>query len=498
MEPVNSEVPPKNTTLFWLILSLLAFAPLFRAGNLPLPLLLLELGALTVMVLLFLRPEALASIKSAYLALAGAVFLLPVIALTNFPVDVLQNMPGRDFLTQVYQAIGVPIDDAWSSLSLVPHNTEAALWALLPPLAVFLGVSVLSRQQVMKLVYLMLGMAVFQAALSLMQFGGGLGNMLYISNEYGIKAAGGTYLNRDHLAGFLEMSFPVALALLAATIGQHRVDGISGSRWRKKMNFLATLKGHQATIFALVAGLVLLALIITRSRAGIALTMIGLFISLIIFARRIGGNNVYGTYGTLLAVILVLTAEIGLAPILDRFSKDPMSDLRWDIYDSSLVGAFDNFPLGSGPGTYPDIYPAYQPHDMDAFINHAHNDYLEWIFDGGVIALLLILLGLLMYGLGWTRVILKGRWRTFRYVQAGAGIGLLLLILHSFVDFNLHKPANAMYFAFLLAVFLRTNTEEIEIKEKSRKRVRTKRMTKPKLPVPAMQKPRDRISMGDW
>jgi O-antigen ligase len=495
---VNSDSQPDNKALFWLIVSLLAFAPLFRAGNLPLPLLILELGSLAVMVLLFLRPDVLVSIKTAYLALAAAIFLLPVIALTNFPVDVLQHMPGRGFLPQVYQAIELPIGKAWNSLSLVSHNTEAALWALLPPLAVFLGASSLKRRQVMKLVYLMLGVAILQAALSLMQYGGGLGSVLYISNEYGIKAAAGTYLNRDHLAGFLEMSFPVALALLAATIGQHRVDGISGSRWRKKVNFLATLKGHQATIFALIAGLVLLALIITRSRAGIALTMIGLVVALIVFARRIGGNNVYGTYGTLLAVILVLTAEIGLAPILDRFSSDPMSDLRWDIYGSSLVGVFDNFPLGSGPGTYPDAYPAYQPHDMDAFINHAHNDYLEWVFDGGIMALLLILLALLMYGLGWSRVLLKGRWRTFRYVQAGAGIGLLLLILHSFVDFNLHKPANAMYFAFLLAVFLRENTEEIEIREKSRKRVRTKRMTKPELPVPVVRKPRNGVSMGDW
>jgi len=72
------------------------------------------------------------------------------------------------------------------------------------------------------------------------------------------------------------------------------------------------------------------------------------------------------------------------------------------------------------------------------------------------------------------------------------------MLLHSLVDFSLHKPANAIWFAFLLGVFLRENTEEEEIREKARKRVRTKRMKKPVVPVPVVRKPRDQVSMNDW
>ncbi|WP_456375042.1 O-antigen ligase family protein [Thiolapillus sp.] len=487
----------QDRSILWLLIIMLIFAPLFRAGNLPLPLMVLELLALSVLLLLFLRAQPLDQVKTSHLGWSAALFLLPVPGLIALPLDTLYSLPGRDFLQSVFSAVG-STDSQWRSLSLVPHNTEAALWALLPPIAVFMAVCSLPRQQVMKLVYIMLGMAVFQSVLSLMQYGGGFGGALYLPNEYGMKAAAGTYLNKDHLAGFLEMTFPVALALLAASVGHTHSLGPRGSRWRERMNFLSTLKGHQAGLYALIGLVVLLALVFTRSRAGIALAMLGLFLVMIAFSRRLGGSNVYGTYGTLFAVIMVLTAEIGLAPILDRFSEDSMEDMRWNIYASTLRGIMDNFPLGAGAGSYPEIYPHYQPASVDAFVNHAHNDYLEWLFDGGVAALLMILSGLLVFARGWLAVWRSGRWRTFRYVQVGAGIGLLLLILHSLIDFNLHKPANAIWFAFLLGLFLHENNEEQEISDKTRKRVRTRRLNTPAVPIPTVSKPRKPITMKDW
>ena len=482
--------------IFWLLVLMLVFAPLFRAGNMPAPLLVLEFLSLVLLVLLFWRPSELAQFKTGQRFLLAGILLLPLLMLFPLPAALWQQLPGREAFAEIFRIIGEPKGDDWRTVSLVPNATEAALWALLPPLAVFVATINQPRTNILRLVYVVFGIAVFQSVLSLMQYGGGVGSFLYVPNEYGIHAAAGTYLNKDHLAGFLEMVFPVILGLLAATVGQHRFDSVRGSSWRKRLNFLTTVKGHQASIYAIVGILVVVCLVFTRSRAGIALSMLGLFITLIVFARRLGGSNVYGTYGTVIAVIVVLTAEIGLAPILDRFSQDPMEDSRWSIYETSLRGAVENFPVGTGPGTYPEIYPYYQSPDIDAFVNHAHNDYLEWIFNGGLLALVLILAGLGLYVYGWRRLWVRGRWRTFRYVQAGAGIGTLLLILHSFVDFNLHKPANAIFFAFFLAVFLKQNAEEFELREKSRNKVRTPRMEAPV--VPAISKPRHCVSMKDW
>ncbi len=481
--------------LFWLLVIMLVFAPLFRAGNLPLPLLILESLGLCLFVLLLFRQSAIEELTSGQMMFMSALMLLPLVSLLPVQWQWWLQLPGRAGFAPIYENIG--FNAAEHPISIVPHLSEAALWALIPPLAVFAGTINQPRSHIMKLLYLMLAMAAFQSLLSLMQFGGGLGNALLIDNEYHMKVAAGTYLNRDHLAGFLEMVFPVILALLAATVGKHHFDAHKGSRWRKRMDFLTTLKGHQASVYGILAVLVILALVFTRSRAGVGLTMIGLLLVLMIFARRLGGGSTLGTYGSILAVIMVLTIEIGLAPILDRFSVDPVEDLRFTIYSTALKGVLDFMPLGSGAGTFPDVYPYYQPSDLGLFINRAHNDYLEWIFNAGLPALVLIVLGFAMVALGWYRLWIPGKWRTFRYVQAGAGVGVLLMLLHTLVDFNLHKPANAIYFAFLLAVFFKRNTEEVDVKAKTRKRVRTRRMSKPSLPVDE-HKPRKDVPLDDW
>jgi O-antigen ligase len=80
--------------------------------------------------------------------------------------------------------------------------------------------------------------------------------------------------------------------------------------------------------------------------------------------------------------------------------------------------------------------------------------------EGGIIAAILILLFLVLYISRWTKVIKRGEWRTFNFMQVGAGIGVFAMILHTFVDFNLHIPANQIYFAFLAALFFYQSSNE--------------------------------------
>ena len=89
--------------------------------------------------------------------------------------------------------------------------------------------------------------------------------------------------------------------------------------------------------------------------------MIGMLISLFAFSFRLWRNNNYGVYGSVIAIIVILAIEIGLAPVLDRFSVDPMQDLRWEIYSITMRIIGDYFPLGSGMGTFSSIYAGYQP-----------------------------------------------------------------------------------------------------------------------------------------
>ncbi len=444
-----------------LLMALLAFAPLFRASNRPLPLLVLELGAMALLALVLWQPGRLNRIPIALVLLGCALLLLPLLQLTPLPVGVADSLPGREPYAAVFELLAREEQrSGWIAISLIPTYTEAALYQTLPIVAVFAATYLSPVEQVKRLVSVLLAVAGLQAALGLMQYGAGAQSVLYFGNPYAShRIATGTYANRDHLAGLMEMVFPVAMALFVATLGRGGSRRRRG-RWRRRLEFMTTLRGHQAAVYGALAVLLLLALVFTRSRAGVALAMLGLFMTLLAFARRLGGGNVYGTLGTVMAVALVLAAEVGLTPVLDRFSQDPLADARWSIFATSIDGIGGFFPVGSGAGSYPYLYPLFQPVELGrSFVNHAHNDFIEAVFEGGLPALLLIVFGLALYFRQWPRVWSSGRWGEFRFVQVGAGIGLTLMLLHSLVDFNMQIPANAVFAAFLLAVFMKDYRE---------------------------------------
>jgi O-antigen ligase len=197
-------------------------------------------------------------------------------------------------------------------------------------------------------------------------------------------------------------------------------------------------------------------LIFTRSRMGVSLAMVGILLCSLAFSRRLGGSNVYGLYGTVTAITLALAIEVGLAPVLDRFTlQDPLSDGRWSIFAGTLQAIGEFFPIGSGLGSFVEVFPRFHPADFinGAVINRAHNDYLEWTMGGGLVVPALLAIMLVLYLRQWPRVWTREIWSTFRFLQTGAGIAMLLMLLHSLVDFNLHIPANGIFFAFLAAVF---------------------------------------------
>jgi len=472
-------------SLFYLLAAILVFAPLFRAGNSPIPLMLLEWGALAVFALVALDTHGLRQISTTQVVAVMSILLLPILFLLPIPQDLWVLLPGRGQYLDVLNASSTDSAEYWRSVSIISNTTEIAFWALLPPIIVYIAAMNQHRHNLQRLVYVVIGMGIFQAALGLMQTGQGVDSVLYLGNEYAGGSASGTYLNRDHFSGFLEMLFPVVLALLAATVGRKGKQRRRTSRWRDRLDFLSSMRGHQAVVYGLIAILMLLAIIFTKSRMGIALAMLGLLFVFFAFFRRLGGNNVYGAYGSVMAAVVILAVEIGLAPVLDRFSADPMEDLRWTIFSSSLQGVQNFLPLGSGPGTYPGVYPAFPPIALDAFINRAHNDYLEWIFDAGLAVVVLLAGFMFLYLHNWKKLWISAKWRTFRFIQVGAGIGIALLLLHSFVDFNLHKPANAIYFAFFLAIFMKPNNEELEDKRNIPRRSKTRRM--PPQPVEVKQ-----------
>lgn len=449
----------ENQGLWVMLAAVLLFAPIFWAGNAPLPLIVLELAALVLLALFWAQRKEQRKVSIPELVIVAGIVLIPLLQLIPLPMEFwAEVLPGRMFYAEgLREALGEQSSsERWRSIALIPSAGEAAWLALLPPIAVFLVTRSLSSYQLQKLIYLFLGIAVFQAVLGLIQYGAGPESFFRLGNPYYRDSAVGTYVNRNHLAGLLEMALPVALALLIATIGKPSELLHQRGRWRQRLLSWGSRRGNRSILYAMMALVILLGIVFTRSRAGIMLAMLGLILSFFAFSGRIGGRKLYSTVGILAFAGAILALEIGLAPIFSRFAAldDPMREGRWSIFAGTLQAINEFFPFGSGSGSFAEVFQRFQPADFLAgFVHRAHNDYLEWILVGGLPAAILIVASLLLYFRQGVKV---WRWKydsNFYFIQMGAGMGVFLLLLHTLVDFNLHIPANAIFFAFLLGIF---------------------------------------------
>jgi tetratricopeptide (TPR) repeat protein len=130
----------------------------------------------------------------------------------------------------------------------------------------------------------------------------------------------------------------------------------------------------------------------------------------------------------------------------------------------------DHFWWGAGPAHFDVRFRAYRPDDIQMRPLYAHNDYLNTLADWGTtgMALILAVLACLVLGIiqGWKFVKrsndLAAKQSTRSAFVFGAAFGLLAMLLHSFMDFNMHIPANAIVaitFMALISSHLRHATE---------------------------------------
>ena len=246
----------------------------------------------------------------------------------------------------------------------------------------------------------------------------------------------GPYVNRNHYAGLMEMLVPFALALCfsrRASAGKKLLAGFAALLMATSV-FLSASRGGAAS---LIAELIFLGVIGSglRKRAKLDWRMGLLFVAF---------------------VALLLWLDVG--PFLDRW-KSFQGDLHGGRAAISRDGwrMFLQRPLlGWGLGAFPFVYPEFRSFYTDYLINQAHNDYLQVLVETGALgaaAMVWFIVALYRRALGRLRAAAaKSAIDSGSLVRLAALTGCTGLLVHSFVDFNLHIPANAMLFFFLCAV----------------------------------------------
>jgi O-antigen ligase len=156
---------------------------------------------------------------------------------------------------------------------------------------------------------------------------------------------------------------------------------------------------------------------------------------------------------------LALIAWVGIGKAIERFSTLPSKDVSISRRFSMSRGAlhmFRDHPVGgTGLGTMVAAYPLYETHYDGLVVDHVHNDYVEALAETGLLGA--------VCGLSFLWLLFQEARKNFeadqnhfsRALHAGAIVAVCGLLLHSFVDFNLHIPGNALL--FLLQAYMATS-----------------------------------------
>jgi O-antigen ligase len=413
--------------------------------------------------LLLLRPLSVAACALALLTLKrthlverkwlfagfGSIVLLCILHLIPLPPGLWQSLPGREIVAEVDRLAG--LGNVWRPLTLTPMNGWHALASLTTPLAVLLLGTQLNRDDLYRLLPVLLSLGALSGFWGMLQIMGDPQGALYLYKPTNNGAAVGLFANRNHAAVLLACLFPmlaVYASLSATTIDQQRMRQFA----------------------AIAAGIVLVPLIlVTGSRSGMLMSVPALAGAALLYRAPIAGKTARrGDAGFKLGAghvvaagaivsLIILTIVFSRAEAWDRlFEQSTGEDARAEFWQVGIAMMWKYFPFGSGIGSFVEAYQINEPlrYLTANYVNHAHNDWLEVPLTGGLPAMLLLLLAVVLFlfrtACLWRR---KDKDRRALKFARLASVAITILALASTADYPLRTPIIMALFAIFCLWF---------------------------------------------
>jgi O-antigen ligase len=448
------------------ILSVIVFSPLPAASVYEWSILVIQLVVLVMMaayVLMREKPQNNELISRTlkwpgYLFSGLFVFILfQIIPLPRFIIALLS--PN----TYSFQALFSPDFSSarFMSLSLIPSHTfreglELFAYFLLGFLIIK---NVTTRKQIKRIVYVLVIMGFFEAFYGMYEMYNKNPRLLFLKKVHYVDVVTGTFVNRNHLSGYLEMIIPIALGLIIARIS---LFSLAGLKWRDKILRLSE-KGLSMNLL-LSAGIVVMAvaIIFSESRSGVFIlifTFIIFFELTVLYFGRVKERQkwIKNFLKVSFVIITIVALNVGIGSVIERFALDDLLHEGRPVVWGKVVEIIGDYPLfGTGLGTFASIYPAYDESGKSVRYSHAHNDYLEFLSELGIVGLILLFGGLAFIVVSSFLI-----WRVRRHPEVkglalGGIVGIIAILIHSITDFNLHIPANMVLFTVILTLTLVT------------------------------------------
>ncbi len=464
--PANSR---DNAPLYFGLLALLVLAPLPKGGVPPWAWTLI-VAALCLLAAGWLlqwlrgRCEVTPAFHHARWALLALLLwcLWIGLQLVALPAGLVQSLSPKAHETHALAAtaLGLPLP-AWLTLSLDPHATldfllKSVAWSAAFALTLLL-VDRPERLELLLKTLVICGM--LQALYGSVMVLSGLEFGFLSKKIYNLGIATGTYVNRNHLAGYLNLCLAAGIGLMIARLG-----GDAAHTWRQRLRSLARLLLGEKARLRIYLIVMVIGLVLTRSRMGntafFASTLIVGALGLLLMRGAPRSTMLFLASLVVLDVLIVGT-WFGVDQVAQRIQATevttntenvlPTED-RDEVSRAALPYLKDFMMTGSGGGTFYVVFPSYHTDRLNGFYDFAHNDYVQIAAETGVVGLLLC--GTVVLGALWQalRAMRLRRNRLMRGTAFGVTMAICWLLIHSSVDFNLQMPATSFTATVMLAL----------------------------------------------
>ena len=262
----------------------------------------------------------------------------------------------------------------------------------------------------------------------------------------------GPYMNRSDFAMWMVMSLPLVAGYLLARLQSRRRRGST--------RFSADAFDNTALFLTVAMGLMVAALMVGLSRSGIigaaaAATMLWALSEDRLHRR--GRARLLAGIGAVAVVALFYGNTSAVATRIADTMNEGMGG-RLLIWRTTLPMIRDFWLTGVGGGAYERAMIVYQPSPHETYFNHAHNEYLQLLSEGGVLLAIPALIALVA-GVVTIRRRLAGDRTPIYWVRVGAVSGLTGAAVQSLWETGLRRPAHMLLFAVLAAFALHSATE---------------------------------------
>jgi putative inorganic carbon (HCO3(-)) transporter len=266
------------------------------------------------------------------------------------------------------------------------------------------------------------------------------------------SSASGFYPNRNHFAGMLNMMLAIGIGLLIAGLSERKAKS-----WKQVAGHVIEWILSPKMLLRLSLCILVIALTTTHSRMGntsffASLLIVGMIgIALSKHAQR---NVVVLLVSLVVLDLAIVGSWFGVEKLVKRLEETTVQKVEEReepaAYALGIVGDYPVF--GSGAGSFYVTFPKYRPETIAQFYDYAHNDYAQLTAETGVVGIgLLGLVVAITLGVALRAQAVR-RDPLMRGMSFASLMGITAILIHSWVDFNLYIPANAVFFMVLIAL----------------------------------------------